>query len=108
MQILCTAEEFWFFAVYVLIWFIALGYFTPYDTDSELVQAQSAQKSDTAQAIIDALTLMLFLVLQLSVNVMSMLSVAAIIFDMIISIKRHHGSRTAVNEEEEITVNKNV
>lgn len=100
MPILLTLTEFWFFTGYSICWFAVAYRLAPFENESKHDQLIQAQKTNEWQALLDGLTLILVLVLQLSINVISTILVALIINDMILSIRRYHQQAADINQLE--------
>lgn len=100
MPILLTITEFWFFTGYSICWFAVACRFAPFENESNHDQLIQAQKTNEWQAILDGLTLILVLVLQLPVNVISTILVFLIASDMILSIRRYHQQAIGINKLE--------
>lgn len=100
MPILLTITEFWFFTGYSICWFAVACRLAPFENESKHDQLIQAQKTNEWQALLDGLTLILVLVLQLSINVISAILVALIINDMILSIRRYHQQAADINQLE--------
>lgn len=100
MPILLTSAEFWFFTGYSICWFTVAYKFAPFENESKHDQLIQAQKTSEWQALLDGLTLILVLMLQLSVNVISTILVFLIASDMILSMCRYHQQAIDINKLE--------
>lgn len=100
MPILLTSAEFWFFTGYSICWFTVAYKFAPFENESKHDQLIQAQKTSEWQALLDGLTLILVLMLQLSVNVISTILVFLIASDMILSVQHYHQQAKEIGELE--------
>lgn len=100
MPILLTSVEFLFFTGYSICWFAIAYRFAPFENESKHDQLIQAQKTSEWQALLDGLTLILVLVLQLSINVISTILVFLIASDMILSVRRYHQQAIDINKLE--------